>query len=107
MHLLQYVLPQKFTSDTIKSCFGWYYQANGGKFFILIKQVLKNEKKLHTEHFLATMVFLKHQNQTHKKEFLKKIDIANEQTMKLLGYWNFSNQYQLNYQKMILCLWVH
>ena len=42
---LQYALPGKFTSDPIKGQFGWYHQANGGNFFMSIKQLLKSEKR--------------------------------------------------------------
>ena len=34
---LQYVLPEKFTSDPIGGGFGWYCQANGENFFMSIK----------------------------------------------------------------------
>ena len=47
---LQYVLPGKFTSDLIEGRFGWYHQANGGNFFMSIKQLLESKKNPHTEH---------------------------------------------------------
>ena len=45
---LKYILPGKFTSDPIEGRFGWYRQANGGNFFMSIKQLLEAEKKIRT-----------------------------------------------------------
>ena len=45
---LRYILPGKLTSDPIEGRFGWYRQANGGNFFMSIKQLLEAEKKIRT-----------------------------------------------------------
>lgn len=45
-HGFSYVLPGKFTSDPIEGRFGWYRQANGGNFFMSLKQLLQVEKKI-------------------------------------------------------------
>ena len=39
-----YVLFGKYMSDPIEGRFGWYRQANGGNFFMSIKQLLSTEK---------------------------------------------------------------
>ena len=52
---LKYVLPGKFTSDPIEGRFGWYRQANGGNFFMSIKQLLEAGKKIR-----ALSLFQKH-----------------------------------------------
>ena len=44
-HNFAYVLPGKYLSDPIEARFGWYRQANGGNFFMSIKQLLLAEKK--------------------------------------------------------------
>ena len=44
-HNFAYVLLGKYVSDPIEGRFGWYRQANGGNFFISIKQLLLAEKK--------------------------------------------------------------
>ena len=44
-HNFAYVLPRKYMSDPIEGRFGWYRQANGGNFFMSIKQLLLAEKK--------------------------------------------------------------
>jgi len=43
---LAYILPGKFSSDAIEGRFGWYRQANGGNFFMSLKQVVQVEKKI-------------------------------------------------------------
>ena len=43
---LCYILPGKFTSDAIEGRFGWYRQANGGNFFMSLKQLVQVEKKI-------------------------------------------------------------
>ena len=43
---LCYILPGKFTSDAIEGRFGWYRQANGGNFFMPLKQLVQVEKKI-------------------------------------------------------------
>ena len=45
---LSYILPGKFTSDPIEGRFGWYRQANGGNFYMSIKQLMEAEKKIRT-----------------------------------------------------------
>ena len=45
-HGFLYILPGKFTSDPIKSRFGWYRQVNGDNYFMSIKQLLEAEKKI-------------------------------------------------------------
>ena len=44
-HNFAYVLPGKYMSDPIEARFAWYRQANGGNFFMSIKQPLLAEKK--------------------------------------------------------------
>ena len=39
-------MPGKFTSDAIEGRFGWYRQANGGNFFMSLKQLVQVEKKI-------------------------------------------------------------
>ena len=43
---LTYILTGKFSSDPIEGRFGWYRQANGGNFFMSLKQLLQVEKKI-------------------------------------------------------------
>ena len=38
-----YVLPGKFMLDPTEGRFGWYWQVNGGNFFMSLKQLLKAE----------------------------------------------------------------
>ena len=47
-HNFTHVLLGKYMSDPIEERFGWYRQANGGNFFMSIKQLLLAEKKIHT-----------------------------------------------------------
>ena len=44
---LFYIVPGKFISDAIKGRFGWYRQANGGNFFMSLKQLAQIKKKIH------------------------------------------------------------
>ena len=45
IHNFAYILPGKYMSDPIEARFGWYRQANGGNFFMSIKQLLLAKKK--------------------------------------------------------------
>jgi hypothetical protein len=44
--IFHYVLTGNFQSDPIESRFGWYRQLSGGNYFISVRQILENEKKI-------------------------------------------------------------
>ena len=46
-HNFAYVVPGKYMSDPTEGRFGWYRQANGGNFFMYIKQLLLAEKNFY------------------------------------------------------------
>ena len=45
-HGFKYLLTGKVMSDPLEARFGWYRQANGGNFFMSVKQLLFAEKKI-------------------------------------------------------------
>ena len=46
-HNFAYALPGKYMLNPIEGRFGWYTQANGGNFFMSIKQLLLAEKNFY------------------------------------------------------------